>query len=254
MQDRYVGDAGDYAKFALLKALAGEADPLRLGVLWYLYPDEGHNGDGRHTSYLHDAVVALRDADLHAKLAVLVKKQRRSVGAVQRASILPTDTIFYSAPVTVPAAPVERRVYRARWFTNGLRRMRDAEIIFFDPDNGVETPALNLGSPKVGKYVFWSEIEAAWASGKSLVIYNHLNRSASAAIQTERLYAQFASRLSEPGAIVPLLFRRGSCRHLWVVAQTAHKDLLVSRVRSFMDRGWATDTQAGLISTALNQT
>ena len=49
MQDRYVGDMGDYVKLAILRALMpGE----RLGVAWWRFPDEVHNADGRHVGYL----------------------------------------------------------------------------------------------------------------------------------------------------------------------------------------------------------
>ena len=45
LQNRYTGDIGDFAKYRLLRALAGEgADSLRLGVCWYLTLDERHTG------------------------------------------------------------------------------------------------------------------------------------------------------------------------------------------------------------------
>ena len=43
MQNRYTGDIGDFAKYGLLRALC---PGHRLGVAWYLYPDESHNEDG----------------------------------------------------------------------------------------------------------------------------------------------------------------------------------------------------------------
>ena len=55
MQDRYAGDIGDFLKFSLLRQLCqpSDVDPgLRLGVVWYLAPDEDHNLDGKHTPYL----------------------------------------------------------------------------------------------------------------------------------------------------------------------------------------------------------
>jgi hypothetical protein len=50
MQDRYFGDVGDLGKYGLLRALSGlnEEPQLRLGVVWYLFPDESHNTDGKH--------------------------------------------------------------------------------------------------------------------------------------------------------------------------------------------------------------
>jgi hypothetical protein len=48
MQNRYVGDIGDYVKVAILRQLAAGK---RLGVAWWLVPDEGHNNDGGHREY-----------------------------------------------------------------------------------------------------------------------------------------------------------------------------------------------------------
>lgn len=55
VQDRYAGDVGDFSKYGLLRwltASVGEHPPLSLGVVWYLTPDESHNADGKHVSYL----------------------------------------------------------------------------------------------------------------------------------------------------------------------------------------------------------
>jgi hypothetical protein len=49
MQNRYVGDIGNYLKLGILRALS---PGHRLGVAWWLYPDESHNRDGRHIGYL----------------------------------------------------------------------------------------------------------------------------------------------------------------------------------------------------------
>ena len=49
VQNRYVGDIGDYLKLGILRALL---PGHRLGVAWWLYPDENHNRDGRHVGYL----------------------------------------------------------------------------------------------------------------------------------------------------------------------------------------------------------
>ena len=49
MQNRYVGDIGDYLKLGILRALS---PGYHLGVAWWLFPDEAHNRDGRHIGYL----------------------------------------------------------------------------------------------------------------------------------------------------------------------------------------------------------
>ncbi len=45
MQDRYVGDIGDFAKFGLLRYILSGLPQLKLGVQWYELPDEAHNTD-----------------------------------------------------------------------------------------------------------------------------------------------------------------------------------------------------------------
>ena len=47
MQNRYVGDVCDFGKLGLLRFLSGCTDSspeprLRLGLIWYLCPDEAH--------------------------------------------------------------------------------------------------------------------------------------------------------------------------------------------------------------------
>lgn len=49
MQDRYAGDVDDFVKLGLLRALA---HGRQLGMVWNRFPDEDHNKDGRHISYL----------------------------------------------------------------------------------------------------------------------------------------------------------------------------------------------------------
>ncbi len=49
MQNKYVGDIGDFVKLSMLRALA---PGHKLGVAWWLFPDENHNNDGRHIDYL----------------------------------------------------------------------------------------------------------------------------------------------------------------------------------------------------------
>lgn len=88
MQNRYVGDIGDYGKYALLNALA--SPKFTLGVHWYLNAYEEANADGRFTHYPQ---LRSCDPDLYDALQRIVRSGRRSVDAVERAGILPANTI-----------------------------------------------------------------------------------------------------------------------------------------------------------------
>ena len=82
MQDRYTGDIGDYIKYALLRALS---PGLKLGIAWYLYPDENHNSDGKHVQYLQDPQRWRHlDPELFDALKQIVESNR-SVSAVAAA-------------------------------------------------------------------------------------------------------------------------------------------------------------------------
>ncbi len=246
MQHRYVGDAGDFAKYSLLSSLTNGDPCLRLGVFWYLFPNENHNDDGRHVSYLKQPDMRLRNPAVHGALDSIVRSGLRSIQAVEDSSILPSTTLFFSEVAAIQGKPDDRSNYRLHWFARGLQRLRSCDLLFLDPDNGIETVSLKKSDFRAGKYVFWREIEQAWGTGKSLVIYNHLNRTASASMQTAKLKAELSIRLPSAEIIVPLLFRRGSCRHLWVIGQRSHAESLSFRIRQFLAAGWQADTDCDL--------
>lgn len=225
MQNRYVGDVGDFAKYGLLRLLMNETD-LSLGVLWWLFADETHNSDGRHVSYLKNPAFGALDPQLHRILEELLSAGRRSVRAVAKSGILPNGTIFFDTPIfkssSVAVSRQLRDRQRAAWLQKAFTATADCDMIFFDPDNGLETASVARHSPKSGKYVFWDELLPFWDRGQSLVIYHHLNRTMTVTKQTAILQEKFAARFVEANLVRYFLFRRGSCRHFWLVAQKEH--------------------------------
>lgn len=230
MQNRYVGDVGDFAKFALLRAITQETK-FQMAVIWYLYCDEDHNSDGRHISYLRDEAFARLDPDLHAALSRIVTKGKRSVRAIAASGILPTQTKFFSNAISDKKSDArlsrsERALYRAAWLKKAIKFAEGHELVFVDPDNGLETASVQRHSPKSGKYVFWNELAEFWAKGHSLVVYHHLNRTATVARQAEVLSAKFRDHFPDAPLVRHFLARRGSCRHFWIVAQDKHEPAL----------------------------
>jgi hypothetical protein len=225
MQNRYVGDVGDFAKYGLLRLLM-ERTALSLGVLWWLVDDETHNSDGRHINYLKNSVFSSLDPQLHQVLSGLIATSRRSVKAIAKSRILPEATVFFDKPISRASGTAVtlrgRADRRAVWLRSALVATADCDIVFFDPDNGLETRSVARHAPKGGKYVFWDELLPFWDRGQSLVIYHHLNRTASVAKQTAILQEKFGARFAEAAFVRYFLFRRGSCRHFWLVAQRKH--------------------------------
>jgi len=52
MQNKYVGNVGDFGKYGMLRALF-QNSPLKLGVNWCLVEKEEKKNDGKHTAYLN---------------------------------------------------------------------------------------------------------------------------------------------------------------------------------------------------------
>ncbi len=187
MQDRYVGDIGDYAKYSLLRALAHDR---KLGVSWYLFPDEV-SGDGGHVGYLlrpdkwcapdPDTFNALR------KLMgdILHEKQARSVAAIKRSGLLP-DTTFWSHMVVHerPGGPALAE-YRSEWFRNSLAPLESCDIVFADPDNGLcAREKFRPTQRRFGKSICEDEAltlareSTAHPNGRPVVVYHHNARPA----------------------------------------------------------------------------
>jgi hypothetical protein len=240
MQNRYIGDVGDFGKFALLRALC-QSSKLRLGVIWCLYPDENHNSDGRHIGYLRRPTIRKLDPQLFDELGFLVNRNR-SLDAVQEAGILPLGTTFFEAPTIGLSGEgrigARRMNYRLAWLESALKKSSGSEMVFLDPDNGIEVKSVAKDHLKAGKYIYWEELDAFWRAGKSLVVYQHLNRLAPAIKQTEQLRKNFRRQLGNPPLLMPLLFRRGSCRHFWLIAQRQHAAKLEHAARQFLASGW----------------
>lgn len=175
MQDRYVGDIGDYVKLAFLRAIRGSRT---LGVLWWHFPDETHNGDGRHIGYLQDAARWRHlDPVLFDSLRDVIEAGSRRISALQTADILP-GAIFYDVPVPVIGKSADRRLARSLWFAGTLAKTADCDLIFLDPDNGFEAKHFNEGAPKAGKSVSLAELSALKSHNRTLVVYHHQSRMA----------------------------------------------------------------------------
>jgi len=135
MQNRYTADLGDFGKYGLLKALCQSKDEelnLRLGVVWYLVPDEKHNDDGKHVKYLKPSYKNRNqfrncDSDLYDALAEIILNKERNVSNIRKSNIFPINTVFYEEFLTFNGIPSNgmnacknRMDHRMRWVNKAL--------------------------------------------------------------------------------------------------------------------------------------
>ena len=173
MQDRYAGDIGDYIKLALLRSLS---QGRNLGVAWYLTPDEAHNADGKHVTYLeHPQKWRHFDPHLFDALGSIVRSGQRSVGKIQQSGVL-ANTVFASTKLSFDGLRIQdRQTHRAAWYERCRMVLAPCDLVFADPDNGLEPDGFKPNRTKAIKSITLSEI-VGLSQDRTLVVYHHLTR------------------------------------------------------------------------------
>jgi hypothetical protein len=173
MEDRYAGDIGDYVKLAMLRALSGGH---RLGVAWWLVPNESHNSHGRFISYLDNPSGWGRlDPELFGALRSLVKGGVRNVSALERLGVLP-NCAFSSQPIPMPERYSERASARQAWFEGVIADLQGCDLVFIDPDNGLQPNGFSPFTRQAQKCVTNHELKILADGGRTLVVYHHHTR------------------------------------------------------------------------------
>ena len=236
------------ASTAYSAACAGpDAAPLRLGVVWYRTDSDivaaDPVNDGKHVAYLrpqHERLFRPCDPTLYDGLREIVNRGDRRVGVVAQSGLLVPDTQFHDDYVPGPLAGVSREarlVPRRRWAADALRVMRGCDLVFLDPDNGLEAPSAPITTRKAPKYAYLEEVEALVGRGQSVVIYHHLGRHGSHADQIARWTERLQRRLA-PADIFTLRFRRGTARAFFVLATADVAPVLQARATALLRSPW----------------
>jgi len=250
MQDRYAGDVGDFGKYGLLRLLSGlpGSETLSLGVVWCLVPCESHNKDGKHLGYLgKEQEYGKCYPPLLASLRQMFGPRasqglERSIRAIESSDILPAGTRFFSECLVYrpTMSIIERGVLKDQWLARALDRTSNADIVFLDPDNGIECRSVSRGSLRAPKYVFWDDI-AAFAEPnrrQSLVIYHHLSRVCDTVTQAANLQREFATRFPHLTTSA-VIYKRGTRRAFFVASHEAHRANLDVRLAKLFETRWS---------------
>jgi hypothetical protein len=173
MQHRYAGDIGDFAKYGLLRAIGAG---YRLGVAWYLYPDESHNADGKYTAYLdHPKKWRHLDPELFDGLGIIVSESQRDLEVIETSGLL-GDAVYANEPLAFEGDALKRGSERASWFQEVLSSLKNCNIVFADPDNGL----CEDRKYKISRQSYWKRMPLSEAqnlgAGRTAVIYHHNSR------------------------------------------------------------------------------
>jgi hypothetical protein len=185
MKNQYFGDVNDYRKYGLLRHL-DQSGFKRIAIAWMLTPDDG-SSDGRFRAYLDaPARFAGYDPHLYDTRRSLLSDVRPAVGLLEGTALL-SSAFFYSAPVP------DRCSERMEWRRGLFKAAGDAELVFVDPDNGIEVKSRPIGRKGSSKYVAWDELTGLWQAGYSILVYQHFRREERGSF-ARRLAAEFAER------------------------------------------------------------
>ena len=139
-------------------------------IAWMLTQDDGSTG-GLITKYLEEAHRwEHHDPELYKGLQSLMSgSDNRAVRLIEQSNLLP-NTRFYSNPIS------NDKHERQRWLDDLVQAANEADLVFLDPDNGMEVKSKPFGTAHSNKFAFWHEVNRLWDEGKSLLIYQHFIR------------------------------------------------------------------------------
>lgn len=147
MKNQYVGDINDYKKYSMLRLLSGTGQ-IKTAICWALTTNDERR-DGGSVAYLKEPQKWRKYDPFVFDLlkAEAIDNRVRDIEAVQRSNTLP-NCLFYGKIILDDGT--SRRFY-FRGFSAFFRR---ADLIFFDPDNGLGVRSIAKGRKVYSKYIY----------------------------------------------------------------------------------------------------
>jgi hypothetical protein len=232
MKNQYFGDVNDYQKYGLLRLLANNGQN-KIGVCWMLTADDDRT-DGKFISYLDKPQIWRQyDPPLFDLLNKWVASNgSRNVDLAQSTNILP-GAKFHNELLT------DFLDHRTGYFRRMQESLADCDLIFYDPDNGIEVKSTAKGRRNSAKYAYWDEIGGTFQSGQSLLLYQHFRREERKSF-IHLLVAEFQTRLKP----FKIYWLRTSQVVYFLCVQEKHADAFAARVAVVAEQ-WGGRIQVG---------
>jgi hypothetical protein len=156
MQNKYFGDIHDFYKYYFLKFISNY---YTLGIHWCLVSDEKEKNDGEKS-------LTEKEMQKDSTLYTLLEKSEKNVQNIK--NYFDNNVKYFD--------DLHEHFYLAHVYgKRSIIKLQKQEIIFFDPDNGIEVPSTNNNNKF--KYVSYELLANFWNMEKSLIIYQHADRS-----------------------------------------------------------------------------
>lgn len=231
MKNQYVGDIGDYGKYGLLRFLAKYG--IRIGVNWYLTENDG-SSDGKFTDYLKQSSERLYDPVLFDALQKIASRPDKDVSMIEQSGLIP-DAVFYSEILKSSSLEAAARdLSRSLWFNNSALLLKDADLIFADPDNGISFRK-TARTKDSEKFILPDEVSKYYNNGKNVVFYCHKGRRKQEAWEQAKIEIKKHIR---DARLLAVTFHRGTQRSYIFVL---HPDCYAKYehiLAAFLDSSW----------------
>lgn len=186
MKVQYFGDEHDFRKYVLLRLLAKR---FTIGVCWMLTPDDDRN-DGSKRAYLGEDraskwrhydeelfdLLASRVSQLKLKERGLERPTKEDLRKIESEGLIGSRQEDNKRTIYFEEEAPQSREGRAIFREKCCRALSAADLIFYDPDNGIEVKRCPKGRKNSIKYVYWDELAEDYNAGKSVITYQHFPR------------------------------------------------------------------------------
>lgn len=167
MKNQYFGDVRDWLKYAMLRRVLRQGVTLTVG--WMLTPDDG-GPDGELRQFAQKESNRELDPQLFSWIGEWIQRGGpRDVREIESSSLL-EGARFHTDILA------DQMDARDEWFTELRRIASGTDVVFLDPDNGLEIKSCRRGARRSSKFVYWSDVDSLLRAGWSVIVYQHLPR------------------------------------------------------------------------------
>ena len=136
--------------------------------------------------------------------------------------------MYHETPVTAA---------RDKWFEGALAATAGCDLVFCDPDNGLEGKNLNPNAARASKHALAPELEQIARRRQGLILYQHIGRRGKAREQVIEKIRALADRLER--ACFGILYHRGSAQVFLVSPAERQAQTFLERAAGMPDGPWA---------------
>ena len=230
MKDRYFGNINDFRKYGILRSFAGAG--ISIGIDWMMLDDEIRPDASKFKYLEHPEMFRKYDPELFDELLVAHQKSIRSVDYVKSRSLIPNARYFKELVMS-------GTIKREEQFSRMLESFKGSELLYLDPIEGVDLNGDWAHRAYAAGFVLWFEIQKAWNSGLSMLIYNHSTRAG------VRDYPGFLKQVFvERLGVQPVILITANVTFVLLV-QPAHDDVITEGL-SILANQWHTQIEIAI--------